>query len=129
MSAFDFNAFTDATADADDQVVPKINYFVFGLTGIYYTARYVTSGGNAYVYVQFDRALTSSSPTITTSNYTIAGSSPPSVTSVSFVNGRNFLQLTLSAVLGGGTYTLAIAAGTLTDGEYYNDVPLVITLQ
>jgi hypothetical protein len=54
----------------------------------------------------------------TASNYTIQGTSAPTVTAVTFTAGKNFIKLTLSGVLpAGNAYSLKIADNTFTDGS------------
>lgn len=92
---------------------------VIGLGGgpIPYCTRYSPSGSVAFLYIQTDRTLTSTAAMTTTSNYTIQGTTPPTVTAVTFTAGKNYIRLTLSGILAAGnTYYLRVADNTFTDG-------------
>jgi hypothetical protein len=53
----------------------------------------------------------------TVGNYTINGTSAPTVTAVAFTTGKNYIRLTLSSALSvGKTYSLSVANSTFTDG-------------
>ncbi len=82
-----------------------------------FCTRYAPSGSVAFLYVQTDRTLVTSGAMTTASNYTIIGTSAPTVTGVSFTTGKSYVRLTLSGVLSPlYAYSLKIATGTFGDG-------------
>jgi hypothetical protein len=96
----------------------------FNVGPIPFTARYITAASTNFLYVQFDRVLTSVSTTA--ADYTIAGTSSPTVTTVTFTAGKNFLRLTLSGTIPAGEHTLSIATNAISDGTSSNIVTTVV---
>lgn len=87
-----------------------------GAGPIPFVTRYAPSGSVAFLYIQTERVLVTSGSLTTTSNYTIVGTSPPSVTAVSFTTGKSYIRLTLSAVLDTtNAYSLTVAPNTFSD--------------
>lgn len=126
MAAFNYTQPADATGEQDDYAHRTYAIAIYaGSTGtiavgngpIPYVTRYSPSGSTAFLYIQTDRTLVTSGSLTTTTNYTIQGSSPPTVTAVTFSTGKSYIRLTLSAALTpGNTYTLTVANNTFGDG-------------
>jgi hypothetical protein len=52
----------------------------------------------------------------TIGNYTLVGTSPPTVTAVTFTTGKSYIKLTLSGLIDTTrAYTLTVAANTFSD--------------
>lgn len=124
MAAFNSHDFANATAEADTYVYRATSNTNFSVGPIPFAARYIAAGSLNFLYVQLDRVPTSVSTT--TSKYVIAGTSAPTVTTVLYTAGKNYIRLTLSGTLGGGTYTLSIAANTISDGVSSNTTSSVV---
>jgi hypothetical protein len=103
-----------------------------GLGPIPWVTRYSPSGSTAFLYIQTDRVLITSGALTTAANYTLVGTSPPTVTAVTFTTGKSYIRLTLSATIDTtNAYTLTVAANTFSDvnGVTYNvsrNIPIVI---
>jgi hypothetical protein len=88
-----------------------------GLGPIPYVVRYAPGGSVAFLYIQTDRVLVTSASMTTTTNYTVAGPSAPTVTAVTFTTAKSFLRLTLSGALTfGQSYTLSVKQDTFSNG-------------
>jgi hypothetical protein len=105
------NTALSATASLDQGVGP-----------IPYCTRYSPTGSVSFLYIQTDRVLTTSGAMTTTSNYTVNGTSAPTVTAVTFTTNKSYIRLTLSATIPTGQYSLSIKDSTFTDGSVFNIV-------
>jgi hypothetical protein len=105
-----------------------------GLGPIPFVTRYAPSGSTAFLYVQTDRVLVTSGALTTAGNYTLVGTSPPTVTAVTFTTNKSYIRLTLSSIIDTTkAYSLQVAPNTFSDvsGVQFNvgsPVPIVIDL-
>lgn len=96
-----------------------------GVGPIPYCTRYAPAGSVAFLYIQTDRVLTSSGAMTTAANYTINGTSAPTVTAVSFTAGKSYIRLALSGTIPIGQYSLSVKDFTFTDGNVFNIVSAI----
>ena len=135
MAAFNYQTYTNATGEQDSYIHTTYGIgadapgqaagwstdagtittkTVFG--PIPWVTRYSPSGSIAFLYIQTDRVLVTSSSLTTAANYTLAGTSPPTVTAVTFTTGKSYIRLTLSAAIDTtNAYTLNVAPNTFSD--------------
>jgi hypothetical protein len=132
MAAFTPNDFTLATIEQDsyDNRVYSMSLYLGSNTTtgngqgpIPYCTRYSPSGSVAFLYLQADRTLVSSGAMTTTTNYTINGTSPPTVTAVAYTTNKSYIRLTLSGILTlGNQYSVSTKDSTFGDGNVFNVV-------
>jgi hypothetical protein len=97
-----------------------------GVGPIPYCTRYTSAGSVAFLYVQTDRPLVVSGAMTTTSNYTIIGTSAPTITAVSFTTSKSYIQLTLSTTIPTTEqYSLKVNDNTFTDNNVFNIVTAI----
>lgn len=127
MAAFNSFDFTNATPTANTYAYRATTYGIAGL-GMLYTAYYSAPNTLTLQFSSYDPAVLVAASS-TTSKYTIAGPSAPTVTAVSFTPGGRTLTLTLSgALISTNTYTLAIADNTVSNGEQGNFSGLIVDI-
>jgi len=88
-----------------------------GVGPIPYCTRYSPAGSVAFLYIQTDRVLVSTGAMTTAANYTVNGTSAPTVTAVTFTTGKSYIRLTLSGTIPIGQYSLTVKDNTFTDGN------------
>lgn len=149
MAAFNYQTYNDASVDQNSYIhrtypidgppgssatdAGTITSKVpLGLGPIPWVTRYSPSGSVAHLYIQTDRVLVTSAALTTTTNYTLVGTSAPTVTAVSFTTGKSYIRLTLSSTIDRTyNYSLKVEPGTFSDivGLNFNTsitIPIVI---
>lgn len=128
MAAFTAHEFTTPPLTEQDTYANRVAATALSFAGtqdggvgpIPYCTRYAPAGSVAFLYIQTDRVLTSSGAMTTAANYTVNGTSAPTVTSVTFTAGKSYIRLALSGTIPIGQYSLSVKDNTFTDGNVFN---------